>query len=74
MDISVAFMVGGVIILLGLIIGVQQRSIERLTNKVMAKDYREYSTSQKGVQGGREAKMDQLSWFDDPHEVREDTQ
>ena len=32
MDISVAFMVGGVIILLGLIIGVQQRSIDRLTS------------------------------------------
>lgn len=55
----------------GYIIRGQQRTIDTLSSKVMAKDYHQYFRSQGGTQSGKEAKMEQLSWYDDPHEVKE---
>lgn len=44
----------------------QQRTIERLTDKVMAKDYREYVTMQPQTEQPDKPTRKPLSWYDDP--------
>ena len=53
--------------------GYQMRVIDRLTNKLMAKDYREYKQLDKPVREGPEVpKHKPKSWADDVH-YEEDT-
>lgn len=43
----------------------QQRTIDRLTNKLMAKDYNEYKRHDKVVEAGEDRKRKPLSYYDD---------
>jgi len=54
------------------VISRQQRTIDVLTSKLMAKDYREYTTAQKVADSGKEPRTKQLSWYDDPQVEKED--
>jgi len=43
----------------------QQRTIERLTDKLMAKDYNEYKRHERQVERKEEPKRKPLSYYDD---------
>lgn len=45
----------------------QQATIDRLTDKLMAKDYREYVTMQPRESVPETPKRKPMSWYDDPN-------
>lgn len=52
----------------------QQRTIDRLTDKLMAKDYREYVQYNKPVMQEEKPLRNPLSWHDDPNVEVEESQ
>lgn len=55
-----------IVSIMGYIMHRQQRTIEALTDKVMAKDYREYVSMQPKHAGPEKQRREPLSYFDDP--------
>ena len=49
-----------------LMVSTQQRTIDRLTDKLMARDYKEYSTMNAGPTEPEKPKRKPTSWYDDP--------
>lgn len=48
-----------------------QTTIDALSSKLMAKDLKEYTVTLSPQPAPKERPTEQLSWFDDPHELKE---
>lgn len=55
-----------------LIVSTQQRTIDRLTDKLMAKDYKEFRTLGTASEQPQRTKKKPLSWYDDHTEDDEE--
>lgn len=76
MDLSVTLMVLGILVLCATVILIQQRSIDALTSKLMAKDYNEYKRNREPFQDTRDAPKPRkpMSFHDDPNiEIEDDS-
>lgn len=69
------YILSGIIAWLILCIILQNRehrkTVDKLTEKLMAKDYREYKSLNKPLKEEKPKKMEKLSFYDDEHEIEQ---